>query len=83
MRQAAAPEGEQAAPEPETKLEKARLELRQSLDEGDKEAIQKKLEAFRTARDETKKELAAAQKQLKETVTVQQEAELVLMGYLD
>lgn len=81
MRQAA-PEGEQA-PEPETKLEKARTELRQSLDEGDKEAVQKKLEAFRTARDEAKKELAAAQKQLKETVNVQQEAELVLMGYLD
>lgn len=78
------PEGDQPAmPEPETKLEKARMELRQTLDGDDKEAVQAKLDAFRAARDEAKKELADAQKALKETVTLNQEAELVLMGYLD
>jgi hypothetical protein len=83
-----APEGQPdqpapAAPEPETKIEKARLELRTALDGTDQSAIEAKLAAFREARDEAKKELEAAQKDLKKELTPPQEAELVLMGYLD
>lgn len=77
-----APEGAEQ-PEPENKLEKARLELRTALDGTDQSAVQTKLEAFRAAREESKKALEAAKKDLKKQVTTQQEAELVLMGYLD
>ena len=80
-----APEGmeEPPMPEPENIMEKARMELRGALDSNEAETIQKKLEAFRAARDEAAKELAAAKKELKGAVTLNQEAELVLMGYLD
>jgi hypothetical protein len=80
-----APEGQEppAAAEPETKLEKARLELRTAIDAGDQKEIEAKLAAFRTAKEEAKKELEAAQKDLKKQLTPPQEAELVLMGYLD
>ena len=78
------PEGQAPeAAEPETKLEKARAALQTSLQGDDKEAIQKNLDAYRTARNESKKELVAAQQELKKTVTLKQEAELVMMGYLD
>ena len=84
MARPGAPEGEEAPmPEPENKLDKARMELRQALDGEDKEAVQKKLDAFRAAREEAQKELAVAKKELKAAVTLPQEAELVLMGYLD
>jgi len=75
--------GPEGADQPQSKIEKARMELRTALDETDKDAVKTKLEAFRTARDEADKELAAAKKELKGTVTLPQEAELVLMGYLD
>lgn len=76
------PGEEGRAPEPESKLEKARMELLTALDDGDEEQIAAKLKAFRDARTEAEKELAAAREQLKKTVTLPQEAELVLMGYL-
>ena len=69
----------------ESKLEKARRDLGEALrgEEADKDAINEKLAAFRQARDETKKELAAAQKELKSAVSPQQEAHLVMMGMLE
>ena len=80
------PEGQTTlpAPEPETKLEKARLDLRTALDnKAAEEELKAKLDAFRAAREENQKELAAAKEELKKEVTLQQEAELVMMGYID
>jgi hypothetical protein len=79
------PEGIGATPpaEPATKLEKARMELRTALDGNDQKEITARLAAFRSVRDQAKKELEAAQKDLKKELTAPQEAELVLMGYLD
>ena len=45
--------------------------------------IRTKLTALRGAREKAKQELAIAQKQLKEVLTLRQEAQLVMMGMLD
>jgi len=45
--------------------------------------IKAKLTALRAAREKAKQELAVAQKQLKEVLTLRQEAQLVMMGMLD
>ncbi len=45
--------------------------------------IKAKLTALRGAREKAKQELAVAQKQLKEVLTLRQEAQLVMMGMLD
>ena len=45
--------------------------------------IKAKLKALRTAKVKAKKDLAAAQKELKKSLTVKQEAILVLSGYLN
>ena len=45
--------------------------------------IKAKLKALRTAKVKAKKDLAAAQKELKQSLTVKQEAILVLSGYLN
>lgn len=72
------------ANEEQTVLSKAARELRNAINSGDADAIKTKLEAFRKAREEALKQLAEAKKELKATLTgIQQEAELVLMGYLD
>lgn len=47
------------------------------------EEIKAKLTALRVAREKAKQELAIAQKQLKEVLTLRQEAQLVMMGMLD
>lgn len=47
------------------------------------EDIKSKLTALRTAREKAKQELAKAQKDLREVLTLRQEAELVVMGMLD
>jgi hypothetical protein len=47
------------------------------------EQIKAKLKALRTAKVKAKKDLAAAQKELKQSLTVKQEAILVLSGYLN
>lgn len=47
------------------------------------EEIKSKLTALRAAREKAKQELATAQKELREIVTVRQEAQLVIMGMLD
>jgi hypothetical protein len=47
------------------------------------EEIKAKLTALRAAREKAKAELAVAQKQLREVLTLRQEAQLVVMGMLD
>jgi chromosome segregation ATPase len=66
-------------------LGKATQELRDVLGSEDAkpEQIKAKLTALRTAKEKAKKDLAAAQKELKKNLTVKQEALLVLSGYLN
>ena len=68
-----------------TAVEKATEQLRTTLDNtaSKPEDITKQLTALRTAKQATKKELAAAQAELRKSITVRQEAQLVLMGQLD
>ena len=47
------------------------------------EQIKARLKALRTAKQKAKKDLATAQKELKKSLTVKQEAILVLSGYLN
>ena len=49
----------------------------------DTEEIKQKIEALRKARQETKKELAEAQQQLRQVLTLDQQARLVALGWLD
>jgi hypothetical protein len=69
----------------QTALGKATAELREILrdEEAKPEQIKAKLAALRTAKEKAQKELAAAQKVLKEKLNVKQEAFLVLSGYLN
>lgn len=64
---------------------KATQELQEVLRNKDakSEQIKAKLTVLRTAREKAKKDLAAAQKELKKDLTVKQEAILVLSGYLN
>ena len=52
-------------------------------DEAKRKEIKSKLTVLRKAREKAKRELAKAQKELSELLTVRQEAQLVLMGLLD
>jgi len=69
----------------QTAVGKATAELQEVLrnEEATADQIKEKLAALRTAKDKAQKELAAAQKELKEKLTVKQEAFLVLSGYLN
>jgi len=66
-------------------VEKATQALRTTLDNesASPEAIKAALKALRDAREQAKQELAKAQDQLREVLSVRQEAQLVLMGYLE
>ena len=77
------PEG---APEHEqSEVEKKTEALRNLLADkaSDAEAIRAALDALRKAREQAQQELVAARKELRDVVTVRQEASLVLMGILD
>jgi len=79
-------EGATARPEREqTEIEKATGALSKLVadKESKPEAIKTSLATLRQAREKAKQELAKAQKELREVVTVRQEAQLVLMGLLD
>ncbi len=81
-------QGDQAAAGQEaqmTALEKASQALRTSLrnEATSPDEIKKQLAAVRTAREAAKKELATAQQELRKSVNLRQEAQLVLMGLLD
>jgi hypothetical protein len=69
----------------QTAVGKATAELREVLrnEEATADQIKAKLTALRTAKEKAQKELAAAQKDLKEKLNVKQEAFLVLSGYLN
>jgi len=80
------PDARGTAPDRElSAVEKAAQELQDLLaTEAPKaEDIKTKLTAYRTAREKTKSDLAKAQDELKQIVTVKQEAALVLMGMLN
>jgi hypothetical protein len=68
-----------------TALEKASQALRTTLrnESASPDEIKKQLAAVRTAREAAKKELAVAQADLRKSVNIRQEAQLVLMGLLD
>ena len=77
------PEG---APEREqTEVQKKTEALRNLLEDeaSGPEAVKAALEALRKARQKAQQDLAAAQKELKEVVTMRQEAQLLLMGIVD
>jgi hypothetical protein len=49
----------------------------------DREQVHQRIEALRQARAQRQAELREAQRQLREIITPQQEARLILMGYLE
>ena len=78
-------EGEEEAEEPESEMEKATAALRAVLDEQTSTAtqIRASLTAYRAAREKARQELAKGQAQLREVLSMRQEAQLVLIGTLD
>ena len=68
-----------------TPTEKAAEDLLDSLEAGGstKEAIAEKVAVLRKARETAARELPKAQQELRQVLTFQQEAALVVMGYLD
>jgi hypothetical protein len=77
--------GEAAEDQEQTPVQKAADGLRAALeeDEPDVEQVKMKLTAYRQARETVRQELAKAQEKLREVLSVEQEAHLVLMGLLD
>jgi len=78
--------GDTQAPQQElTPVEKSTQELQTVLDNKDAkpEEVKVKLTALRNAREKARQELVKAQKELREIVSVRQEAQLVLMGLLN
>jgi hypothetical protein len=71
--------------QPESKVAKAQRDLRTALDNksASSDEINKKLTAYREARDKARADLQAAQKDLKELCTPRQEAALVMNGMLE
>ena len=69
----------------ETATSKAMDELQTALEDekATPEQIKAKLTALRVAREAASEELAKARESLREVCTIRQEANLVLMGYLD
>ncbi|HUT56442.1 MAG TPA: hypothetical protein VNA25_01055 [Phycisphaerae bacterium] len=85
-RRGQAPEGGAADnPQPQTDLQKKTAELQTLLQNKDAkpEEIKTALAALRGVRAKANAELAAAQKDLREVLTLRQEAQLVMMGLLD
>jgi hypothetical protein len=75
-----------AAPErPQTDLSKAQDDLRTTLEDkaASNDTVKAKLEALRAAREKNKQEIVKAQQELREILTLRQEAQLVAFGTLD
>ena len=68
-----------------TAVQKATQELQQLLrgDAPNAEEIKAKLAALRQAKEAAKQDLAKAQAELKQGLSIEQEARLVIMGYLN
>lgn len=80
--------GERSGPQRDrelTAVEKAGEALRTTLENeaATPDDIKAKLTALRTAREKTRQELAKAQQELRQILTLRQEAQLVLMGQLN
>jgi hypothetical protein len=81
--------GQQGAPQPppadQTAVERATAQLRTTLENqsASPEDIKKQLTAVREAREKAKQELAVARQDLKQILTMRQEAQCVLMGILE
>ncbi len=75
------PRGRGFGPEPSPEAEALQKAL--DSDNTSVDDIKAKLAAFREARDQKEKKLEEAQKELKEVLTIRQEALLVLMGTLE
>ena len=78
--------GRQGAPDREqTEVEKATEGLQTLLENtsATPDQIKNQLTALRAAREKTKQQLAVAQKELRQIITVRQEAQCVMMGILD
>lgn len=77
--------GEQGPQREQSEIEKKMSDLQKVLENKDAtpEQIKTNLTAYRTAREKVQKDLEKAQKDLREIVTVRQEAQLVLMGVLE
>jgi hypothetical protein len=78
--------GRQGAPGRElTEVEKTTEGLQTLLENtsATPEQIKNQLTALRAAREKTKQQLAVAQKELRQIITVRQEAQCVMMGILD
>lgn len=73
------PEEEQSA------FQKAAADLQETLEDeqASAEVIQEKLTAYRAAREEARQKLAKAQEQLREVLSVRQEAACVMAGLLE
>jgi hypothetical protein len=77
--------GAEANAEEQTEVEKAISALETALgsEKPDAADVKAKLLALRQAREKARQELAKAQQELREVLTVEQEARLVLVGMLD
>ena len=77
--------GDRSADQPQSNVEKARNDLRNTLQNKDAAAneIADKLKALREAREKAQQDLQSAQKELKDVLTPRQEAVLVSMGILE
>jgi len=71
--------------QPRTEVERRSGELREVLrdEEAKAEAIKAKLTALRAAKEKARRELAAARQNLRQLMTLRQEAHLVLRGLLE
>lgn len=78
-------QADQANRQPTSPVETAAKALQETLDNKDAKPddIKAKLDALRDAKNKAKEELASAQKDLKDVLTLRQEAVLVEMGLLD
>ena len=76
--------GEEQNARPQSDIEKSTQALQTLLDseKPNPAQIKKVLTALRTAREKAKQKLVKAQQNLSQVLTVRQEAQLVLMGYL-
>jgi hypothetical protein len=79
------PPGEDEAERELSPVQAAAEQLNETLENEDATAdqIKERLTAYRQAREEARQELAEAQEELREVLTVRQEAQLVLVGLLD
>lgn len=73
------------AADQDSAVAQAQEKLQQTLESGSADAAQIKaqLTALREAREQAKQELAKAQQELREVLTLRQEAQLVMMGMLE